>query len=323
MSSGSSESPVAESHHRPHRVIIFRVVAVLAGRFFVVAVVLVASAPWAMRICWPRSSGWIGRITAGSPVTARSPNTSRSRPAPIKTMIWSRMRQVNTLRSLLRGVLPGCPGRSGQTSRAATHWRCSPWHPAQSWAAGCPNCVSKPCCGVPVGRLGKELQVFLTLGADPVLSLLESGSVPEYSREATSAEPDRQPSRLEPHPPRPVVLVRIPHPPPLTARESLGPDIGTARRAACAISFPATDFAARRNNVAARRSRNMELVENSGSSRMNFHIDTEPRSPTAAAPRESELPQLTLAEFRTGVHCGLSSDLETSAPAGITHEVTS
>ena len=44
MSSGSSESPVAESH-RPHRVIIFRVVAVLAGRFFVVAVVLVASAP--------------------------------------------------------------------------------------------------------------------------------------------------------------------------------------------------------------------------------------------------------------------------------------
>ena len=66
------------------RVIIFRVVAVLAGRFFVVAVVLVASSPWAMRVCWPRSSGWIGRITAGSPVTARSPNTSRSRPAPIK-----------------------------------------------------------------------------------------------------------------------------------------------------------------------------------------------------------------------------------------------
>ena len=32
----------------------------------------------AMRICWPKSSGWIGRITAGSPATARSPNMSRS-----------------------------------------------------------------------------------------------------------------------------------------------------------------------------------------------------------------------------------------------------
>ena len=29
-------------------------------------------------ICWPRSSGWTGRITAGSPATVRSPNTSRS-----------------------------------------------------------------------------------------------------------------------------------------------------------------------------------------------------------------------------------------------------
>src|SRR5215216_7166485 len=37
-----------------------------------------------MRICWPRSSGWIGRIIAGSPATARSPNMSRSRPAPIR-----------------------------------------------------------------------------------------------------------------------------------------------------------------------------------------------------------------------------------------------
>jgi hypothetical protein len=50
MSSGSSETPPAESHHRPHRVrvIIFRVVAVLAGLFFVVAVVLMASAPWVL-----------------------------------------------------------------------------------------------------------------------------------------------------------------------------------------------------------------------------------------------------------------------------------
>ena len=37
-----------------------------------------------MRICWLRSSGWIGRITAGSPATVKSPNTSRSRPARIR-----------------------------------------------------------------------------------------------------------------------------------------------------------------------------------------------------------------------------------------------
>src|SRR5829696_4288159 len=50
MSSGSSETPVAKSHHRPYRVrvLIFRVAAVLAGLFFVVAVVLMASAPWVL-----------------------------------------------------------------------------------------------------------------------------------------------------------------------------------------------------------------------------------------------------------------------------------
>jgi hypothetical protein len=56
---------------------------------------------------------------------------------------------------------------------------------------------------------------------------------------------------------------------------------------------------------------------------MNICIDPEPALPTAAAPRKSELPHLALAEFRTGAHHGLSSDLQTSAPAGITHEVTS
>jgi hypothetical protein len=47
MSSGSSENPAAKRAGTPHRVrvIIFRVVAVLAGLFFVVAVVLMASAP--------------------------------------------------------------------------------------------------------------------------------------------------------------------------------------------------------------------------------------------------------------------------------------
>jgi hypothetical protein len=50
MSSGSSENPAAKRAGTPHRVrvIIFRVVTVLAGLFFVVAVVLMASAPWVL-----------------------------------------------------------------------------------------------------------------------------------------------------------------------------------------------------------------------------------------------------------------------------------
>ena len=49
MSTGSSESPVANPLSTAHRVrvIIFRVVATLAGLFFVVAVVLMAS-PWVL-----------------------------------------------------------------------------------------------------------------------------------------------------------------------------------------------------------------------------------------------------------------------------------
>ena len=50
VSTGSSESPAANPPSTAHRVrvIIFRVVAVLAGLFFVVAVVLMASAPWVL-----------------------------------------------------------------------------------------------------------------------------------------------------------------------------------------------------------------------------------------------------------------------------------
>jgi uncharacterized integral membrane protein len=50
MSTGSSESPIANPLSTAHRVrvIIFRVVATLAGLFFVVAVVLMASAPWVL-----------------------------------------------------------------------------------------------------------------------------------------------------------------------------------------------------------------------------------------------------------------------------------
>ena len=50
MSTGSSESPIANPLSTAHRVrvIIFRVVATLAGLFFVVAVVLMASTPWVL-----------------------------------------------------------------------------------------------------------------------------------------------------------------------------------------------------------------------------------------------------------------------------------
>jgi hypothetical protein len=50
MSSGCSENPGVFPHGAAHRVrvIIFRVVAALAGLFFVVAVVLMASAPWVL-----------------------------------------------------------------------------------------------------------------------------------------------------------------------------------------------------------------------------------------------------------------------------------
>ena len=48
MSTGSAERPVAKPQGTAHRVrvIIFRVVVTLAGLFFMVAVVLMASAPW-------------------------------------------------------------------------------------------------------------------------------------------------------------------------------------------------------------------------------------------------------------------------------------
>jgi hypothetical protein len=50
MSAGSAERPVAKPRGTAHRVrvIIFRIVATLAGLFFIVAVVLMASAPWVL-----------------------------------------------------------------------------------------------------------------------------------------------------------------------------------------------------------------------------------------------------------------------------------
>jgi hypothetical protein len=55
----------------------------------------------AMRICWPRSSGWSGRIIARSPGSEIAEHVKIATRAH-QTMIWSRVQQVNTLRSLLR-----------------------------------------------------------------------------------------------------------------------------------------------------------------------------------------------------------------------------
>ena len=68
-----------------------------------------------------------------------------------QTMIWSRVRQVNTLRSLLREYYPAALAAFGTDLASATRWRCSPWHPAPTWAGGSPKRGSKRCCGVPAG----------------------------------------------------------------------------------------------------------------------------------------------------------------------------
>jgi transposase len=70
-----------------------------------------------------------------------------------QSMIWSRVRQVNVLRSFLREYYPARrPGRVRHRPRRPGHAggaHCGA--PAPTWAAGNPKRVSKPCCGVPAG----------------------------------------------------------------------------------------------------------------------------------------------------------------------------
>jgi len=54
------------------------------------------------RTCWPRSSGWIGPITGDSEIAEHVKVAARAH----QRMIWSRVRQVNELRSLLREYYP-------------------------------------------------------------------------------------------------------------------------------------------------------------------------------------------------------------------------
>jgi transposase len=69
-----------------------------------------------------------------------------------QTMIWSRVRQVNTLRSLLREYYPAALAAFGTDLASRMPWRCSPWHQALTWAGGCPKRGSRPCYGAPAGN---------------------------------------------------------------------------------------------------------------------------------------------------------------------------
>src|SRR5512132_3492730 len=68
-----------------------------------------------MRICWPKTCGCTGRITAGAPATVKYKIAEHVKIATRahQTMIWSRVRQVNTLRSLLREYYPAAVAAFG------------------------------------------------------------------------------------------------------------------------------------------------------------------------------------------------------------------
>ena len=59
-----------------------------------------------MRTCWPRSSGWIGPITARSPATPQTGEAIKLVARSHQTMIWERTRHVLRLRSTLREYFP-------------------------------------------------------------------------------------------------------------------------------------------------------------------------------------------------------------------------
>ena len=62
-----------------------------------------------------------------------------------QSMIWTRQRQVNQLRSTLREFYPGAL-TSSMTCPRATRWPCWPSPPRRPWAASCPSPRSPPPC---------------------------------------------------------------------------------------------------------------------------------------------------------------------------------
>ena len=59
-----------------------------------------------MRTCWPRSSGWTGRITGRSPGTRRWLRRSSWSARAHQSLIWDRTRHVLRLRAALREFFP-------------------------------------------------------------------------------------------------------------------------------------------------------------------------------------------------------------------------
>ena len=77
---------------------------------------------------------------------------SRSLARAHQTMIWSRVRQVNALRSLLREYYPAALAAFGTDLADRTRWRCWPPRRARSRAGGCPGPGSKRCSARPAGN---------------------------------------------------------------------------------------------------------------------------------------------------------------------------
>src|SRR4051812_16329612 len=66
-----------------------------------------------------------------------------------QTLIWSRQRQTNTLRSMLREFYPGALAAFADDLAAATPWRCWRSRPRRNWAGRCPCRRSSRRCGGP------------------------------------------------------------------------------------------------------------------------------------------------------------------------------
>ena len=70
------------------------------------------------------------RIAGDSEIAEHIKITTRAH----QSMIWSRVRQVNTLRPLLREYYPAALAAFGTDLAGRMRWWCSPWHPVPTSA---------------------------------------------------------------------------------------------------------------------------------------------------------------------------------------------